>query len=86
MVIWFSIKELLTKNSVKRPITRDRNNAAVVMQKNFTELKSEINASQRIDASECLKKYWWYSIQFHDVYTTWTMIWWIKVFSNRRVV
>ena len=28
---------------------RDRNEAAVVMQINFTELKSEINASQRIN-------------------------------------
>ena len=30
--------------------TRDRNDAAVVMQINFTELKSEINASQKINA------------------------------------
>ena len=29
---------------------RDRNEAAVVMQINFTQLKSEINASQRINA------------------------------------
>ena len=43
---------------------RDRNEAAVVMQINFTELKSEINASQSLK-----KKYWWYSIQFHDIST-----------------
>ena len=34
----------------------DRNDAAVVMQIKSTELKSEINASQRIDASQSLKK------------------------------
>ena len=33
---------------------RDRNNTAVVMQINFTELKFEINASQRINASQIL--------------------------------
>ena len=35
---------------------RDINEAAVVMQINFTELKSEINASQRINASQSQKK------------------------------
>ena len=35
---------------------RDRNYAADVMQINFTELKSEIDASQRINASRNLKK------------------------------
>ena len=30
---------------------RDRNGAAVVMQKNFTELKSEIYASQSLEKS-----------------------------------
>ena len=36
--------------------TRDRNDTAVVMQINFVELKSEINTSQRINASQGLKK------------------------------
>ena len=31
---------------------RDRNEAAVVIQINFTELKYEINASQRLNASQ----------------------------------
>ena len=33
---------------------RDRNDAAVVMQRNFTELKYEINASQSINASQII--------------------------------
>ena len=36
--------------------TCDRNDAAVMMQINFTELKSEINASQSINVSQCLNK------------------------------
>ena len=36
--------------------TRDRNDTEVVMQINFVELKSEINTSQRINASQDLKK------------------------------
>ena len=36
--------------------TRVRNDAVIVMQINFTELKSEINASQRINASQSQKK------------------------------
>ena len=47
--------------------TRDRNDVAVVMQLNFSKLKSEINASQRINASQSLKKVWGYRIQFHDI-------------------
>ena len=35
---------------------RDINDAAVVMQINFTLLKSEINGSQKNNASQCLKK------------------------------
>ena len=34
---------------------RDKNEAAVVMQINFTKLKSKINASQRINASQSHK-------------------------------
>ena len=49
--------------------TRDRNDTAVVMQINFTELKTEINGLQRIYAWQCMKNYWWYSIQFHDICT-----------------
>ena len=43
-------------NDIVTISTRDRNDTAVVMQINFTELKSEIYASQRINASQCLKK------------------------------
>ena len=43
-------------NDIVPSSTRDRNDAAVVMQINFTLLKSEINASQRNNASQCLKK------------------------------
>ena len=42
---------------------RDRTDVAVVMQLNFSKLKSEINASKS------LKKVWGYSIQFHDIST-----------------
>ena len=35
---------------------RNRNEVAVVIQINFTESRSEINASQRIKASQSLKK------------------------------
>ena len=35
---------------------RDGNEAAIMIQINFTELKSKINASQRIKASQSLKK------------------------------
>ena len=43
-------------NDIVTSSTRDRNDAAVVMQINFTELKSEIKATQRINALQCLKK------------------------------
>ena len=43
-------------NDIVPSSTRDRNDAAVVMQINFTLLKSVINASQRNNASQCLKK------------------------------
>ena len=36
--------------------TRDGNDAALVMQINFTELKSETIASQKVNASQSLKK------------------------------
>ena len=35
-------------NDIVTSLTRDRNDALVVIHINFTELKSEINASQRI--------------------------------------
>ena len=37
-------------NDIVTSSKRDRNDAAVVMQINFIELKSEINASQKINA------------------------------------
>ena len=40
-----------TSNDIVTSSTRDRNDAAVVMQMNLTELKYEINTPKRINAS-----------------------------------
>ena len=51
------MKSFRCKESNDIDIKRDRNEAAVVMQINFTELKSEINASQSQKKSICDKVY-----------------------------
>ena len=55
----------------------ERNEEVVVMQIKFTEIKYEINRSQRLK-----KNYWWYNVQFHGIslQLDWIMMWLIKVF------